>query len=527
MHGKQSRISRAPVVYLLICALLYGTVACAGAPLWGGLKPGQHGTGFRTVEKYDWSRTFREKTDYFGAPMPGETARPIQICIWYPATPSADETAMVYGEYAYPFPEDDSFHDLLANLQTRETQLIQGFTGGNRGFINDLINVNMAAIRDATPAEGSFPLIIYHPNIESSYCNNFVLCEYLASHGFIVATTHPLGTSRFTPGPNQADIETVIGDREFVAAYMNQQPNVDNSKLGLLGFGSGGYTALLTQMRNSRVDAVVDLGGSLVYPDFLDTIRQNPYYSELKMQVPVMELYSDIDFTPDLSLIDALRYSPRYKYLINGQQYFGFCSIGNIMNLVPDSNGAVSEVSNPGHEAICRYVMNFFKAHLNDDKGSLQFLSNQPVDNGIAPDLVEFSFQDAEHAPPTDRQFMQIISDYGASRAAEVFDKFKQSHPGSITFPEATMNFLGYEQFGSGRPDQAVILFRMNAGAYPNSANCWDSYADGCLAAGDTDGAIMCYKKVLEVLPNDPNANESLKETLRDNAEAGLERLQR
>ncbi|MCK4657466.1 MAG: hypothetical protein KAT85_10540, partial [candidate division Zixibacteria bacterium] len=201
--------------------------------------------------------------------------------------------------------------------------------------------------------------------------------------------------------------------------------------------------------------------------------------------------------------------------------------IGNVMSLVPDSTGAVPEVSNPGHEVVCRYIMNFFEAHLNDDKGSLQFLNNQPMDNGIAPDLVEFSFQAAEDAPPTDRQFMQIISDYGASKAAEVFDKFKQSHPGSITFPEAAMNFLGYGQLGSGRPDQAVILFRMNAEAYPSSANCWDSYADGCIAAGDTDGATMCYKKVLEALPNDANANESLKETLRNNAEAGLERLQR
>jgi hypothetical protein len=512
---------------VLICVFLYGSIACAGVPLWGGLKPGPHGIGFRTVEKYDWSRTYGEKMDYFGAPMPGETARPIQICIWYPAVTTGNETAMVYGEYAYPFPEDDSFHDLLANLQARETQLIQGLTGGDHGFVMDLINVEMAAVRDATPAEGSFPLLIYHPNIESSYCDNFILCEYLASHGFIVATTHPLGTSRFTPGLDQADIETVIGDREFVAAYMHQYPHVDTSKLGLFGFGSGGFTALLTQMRNSRVDAVADLGGSLVFPDVLDTIRQNPYYNEMRMQVPVMELHNNVDFAPDLSLIDALRYGPRYRYLVSGQQYFGFCSIGNIRNLMPDSTGAVSNVSNPGHEAVCRYVMNFFKAHLNDDAESSRFLSNEPTVNGFAPGLVEFSFQAAEDAPPTDRQFMQIISDYGASKAAEVFEKFRQSHPGSITFPEATMNFLGYDQLGSGKPDQAVILFKMNAEVYPNSANCWDSYADGCVAAGDTDGAIMCYKKVLEVLPNDPNANESLKETLRNNAEAGLERLQR
>jgi hypothetical protein len=308
---------------------------------------------------------------------------------------------------------------------------------------------------------------------------------------------------------------------------MRGYPNVDHGALGLLGFGSGGITALLTQMRNTDVDAVADLGGALAFGDIRDTIQRNPYYSVVKMQVPLLVMYSDLEYAPDFSLIDSLKYSSRYLCEVNELRFVSFCSIGRVLGLVPDSAGTVPGSVNPGHEAVCQYTMNFFNAQLNGDLGSLQFLSDPSSDDRLDANLLEVSIKRAEKAPPTPRQFMHVIAEYGAHRAAEIYDKFKLSHPGSITFPEATMNYLGYERLRSNSVEEATVLFRLNAEAYPNSANCWDSYADACIAAGDTEGAIRCYKKVLEVLPNDPNASERLKETLRNNAEQGLERLER
>jgi len=58
-------------------------------PLWGEIKPGPYAVGFRTIEKYDYSRTFQPAKDYFGNPVPGQTARPIQVCYWYPAEPNS------------------------------------------------------------------------------------------------------------------------------------------------------------------------------------------------------------------------------------------------------------------------------------------------------------------------------------------------------------------------------------------------------------------------------------------------------
>jgi len=39
---------------------------------------------------------------YFGVPVEGERARPIQICVWYPAQANGELSEMTYGEYVFP-----------------------------------------------------------------------------------------------------------------------------------------------------------------------------------------------------------------------------------------------------------------------------------------------------------------------------------------------------------------------------------------------------------------------------------------
>lgn len=48
-----------------------------------------------------------------------------------------------------------------------------------------------------------------------------------------------------------------------------------------------------------------------------------------------------------------------------------------------------------------------------------------------------------------------------------------------IAIPEGVINALGYAALGEDRTDDAIALFRRNVDAHPNSANAWDSLADG------------------------------------------------
>lgn len=509
------------VLSFLLLFFLHGYGLAESSILWGGLQPGPHAVGFRTVEKYDYSRAFRSKFDYFGTLQTGERARPIQICIWYPAKPSPDAPTMVFGEYVFPNPDDPDFFALVSNLQQRELQFLGGLLR-NRGFILDIMSLNMEAVKNAEPDSGKYPLIIYHPSLQQGFSENSVICEYLASNGYIVATSHSIGTTTINPALDAGDLETLIRDKEFIYGFMRDFPYVDTDKLGLLGYGFGGSTALLMQMRNSDVEAVVCLEGAFTDSTYFNFTDQNPYFNIKRMHVPFLQMCSDADTTFNLDLFKSLKYTPRYSLVFSGLPNINFTHYGLISALVMDSISPPPEIINQAYTMLCHYTLNFFNAYLDKNKAGRKFIDAPPAEFGLDPEFVSYEYFDKMDLPPTSEQFMAIINEQGAVEAGEIYDRFQKTDPGSITFPEAVFNAIGYQFLRTNRVDDAIIIFGLNADVYPNSANCWDSFADAYNALGDRGNALKCYRKVLEVLPNDPSTNEQLKQTIRTNAENAL-----
>ena len=319
-----------------------------------------------------------------------------------------------------------------------------------------------------------------------------------------------------SPTADQANLETLIRDREFALAHLRDLDFVDKDKLGVLGRGFGGLAALIMQMRNYDVDAVASLAGWNGLREHLEFATQNPCFNTRRMIAPLLQVYYQDEQTTDLALLDSCKYTDRYLAGFEDSSEGSLSSYGAIRLLLADSVDLTLEISRPDYDLACQLTRDFFKAHLEEDTVSHTSLT------AIGTTVL----REGRDLPPSTDQFLGIIRSQGADRAVEIWDKFKESEPGSITFPEATMNIAGYQMLQSGRVQEAIKLFRINAECYPGSANCWDSYADGLIAAGDNEGATRCYKKVLEVLPADQVADEALKQTLRTNAEQGLLRLE-
>jgi glyoxylase-like metal-dependent hydrolase (beta-lactamase superfamily II) len=99
----------------------------------------------------------------------------------------------------------------------------------------------------------------------------------------------------------------------------------------------------------------------------------------------------------------------------------------------------------------------------------------------------------------------------GADEVAidQVLDQKNADNP-THYFIEADVNRLGYRFLQTERPEQAVQLFRINAKLFPESWNCYDSLGEGLLAVGDQEGAVVMYKKSLELNPENQNGKEML-----------------
>jgi tetratricopeptide (TPR) repeat protein len=75
---------------------------------------------------------------------------------------------------------------------------------------------------------------------------------------------------------------------------------------------------------------------------------------------------------------------------------------------------------------------------------------------------------------------------------------------------EAEVNAAGYELMRRGDVEHAREMFALNARAFPNSANAYDSLADADEHLGRRDDAIAMYRRALSIDPSLPSSREAL-----------------
>ena len=97
------------------------------------------------------------------------------------------------------------------------------------------------------------------------------------------------------------------------------------------------------------------------------------------------------------------------------------------------------------------------------------------------------------------------------SRAVEIFREARKSDPNAFLFPEALVNQAAYERIGAGAAREAIELCRLNAEAYPASANAYDSLAEAYMTSGSKRLAIRNYEQSLKLNPKNENAVAMLK----------------
>jgi tetratricopeptide (TPR) repeat protein len=91
------------------------------------------------------------------------------------------------------------------------------------------------------------------------------------------------------------------------------------------------------------------------------------------------------------------------------------------------------------------------------------------------------------------------------------YKAFKASPKSKYVNSETALNAFGYAVLGKQRVADAIEIFKLNAEAYPNSANVYDSLGDAYQAAGRREDAIKAYEKALSIDPNYASSLENLR----------------
>ena len=498
----------------LLFLLITTACSCASAQtpaLWGDLKSGPYPVGFRFIYEYDYSRGWKAKEDVNGYPQAESRGRPIRISVWYPAKSRVNASRMLYRDYMPSTAKDASFAELNRLLEKRDVGNFRANLKG--GEFDSVLRTRMAAAQNAVPQRGTFPLIVYSAGLNNSSEDNVVLCEYLASSGYVVVTVPQLGTTSLDVNlklQNALDLETQALDVQYAIGALRDFPNIDRNPLGIVGYSVGGVVALNLVMRNTDVAAIVTLDPTFGVTPFIKLATDSPYYVPTNLRVPWMYMYR-VEPATNLAVSDALKYSDRYWLEFTGMLHQDFSSLPMFSTQSPAQQTRTAETAKRGYQTVCRYILNFFNAYLKKDERGLEFITRSPGENGVAESIAKSEVRKAITPPPTEEKFLRVMEQEGFDQAITLYKERRARNPQEPIFSENFLNQLGYGLISQNRLAQALEIFRLNVEAYPASANTYDSFAEAYMLSGNKEMAIKFYEKSIELNPNNRGAIEAVK----------------
>ncbi|HLK33586.1 MAG TPA: dienelactone hydrolase family protein [Terriglobales bacterium] len=274
------------------------------------------------------------------------------------------------------------------------------------------------------------------------------------------------------------------GDIDAAYAWLLAQPGVDKGRIGAGGGSCGVDQAVQVARRHSEVKSLVLLAGGTNRAG-LDFLSGNPWLPLFTAAAADDEF--DSQAPQNMQWLSELNGNP-------SNQFVGF-----------QDGKHGTEIFGPHpelpREIVAWYVKTLLKAPAN------------PKTRVAVKKTPAWEFWSLLNEPG------------GVPKAAQFFHQTRQRDPHAYLFPEFVVNAMAYERMQAKQTKEAVQLCQLNAEAYPNSSNVYDSLGDAYLADGQNDKAIEASRKALELLPGDKNVPEPFKKVVQQSAEGKLQKL--
>lgn len=490
------------------------TSLCQSQTSYEQLSPtlGGFTVGFKHYTAIDSTRTYSRWKDY----STKVSYRPIPVSIWYPSKEVNKGTSIKIIDYLNILAAEEEWEGLP------EYFMLDWFQNLPRTSENEQhLSVKAKAFRNATPSQGNFPILIYAPSYNASSIENFVMCEYLASQGYIVISSPSRGTEvRTFQGATVKDMETQARDIQYLIKEAHKLPFANTDKIATIGFSFGGLSNVLAQMQNEFIDATICLDGSIKYQ--FNTLKKSAYFDLNKVDVPFLhtaqkeipeevlkadtidpKLNTHFDFYDELSKSDA------YKLQFNDLTHLNFSSLSILFEPRDKRQDKTDSKIIASYKLVCTYVHNFLDAYLKDNSEAIAFMKNPAEKNEIQKGLVTSTFKEAAPEDFTFANFhdLAIAQDY--SNLEDLHKETLLKHP-NVEFPQGKLNYIGLQLSYHKQLEKSIRLYEFALYLYPDSGNLYDSLGETYMLASDTKNAIINFEKSLELDPSNQNAIQRL-----------------
>jgi pimeloyl-ACP methyl ester carboxylesterase len=329
------------------------------------LEPGHWGVGFRVLAERD-----------AGRPLEDGRSLPVQIAVWYPAA-KASGARMTYRDYFLLTASET--HPEKTPWKAERRMAIEGFesflasVGVTQSDAARLLATPMTAVRAAGPAAERFPLVLIAQGNGQSAHDQAFLAEYLASHGYVVATS-PSPARLTGPMKSEEDIpskaEEQAADLVFAIKALRTWPSVRPGAAALVGHSFGARSALLVAMSERDIAALVSLDGGIGAKTGAGMLERSRLFDTKKMTAPLLHFFEESDpfMAPDFTLLRSLGPGERFVVRVPDVRHIHFTSIGALISVAPSLAKATSanERTRWSYEAVCRSTISFLDAAVKE-----------------------------------------------------------------------------------------------------------------------------------------------------------------
>lgn len=491
---------------------------------------GPYVPGLQVLGLRDRSRLYFPRTSALGAERPGDRSRPLQTLVWYPATDaSANRTTVA------------DYLDLWASeIDFEGTQCSPIAEEWRRGLA-DHLERQTQAVRDAPTIEARFPLLIYAPSFSSVSWENADLCEYVASHGYVVIASPSLGAASRSMSPDIAGVLAQARDISFLIGYAASARNVDISRIAVAGFSWGGLANVFAAAADDRIKALIAFDGSIRYfPRLIDKsgllrIDQldKPLLSFAKRAWTLEEQarFLTADQMQGPNVLNAWTSGDLVAVVMRNMTHRQFSAMAQrnrdlnndaLDQDFPDRRPPDCSIEDGIHDyaMVALYTLKFLDAYLKADPGAAAFLRNEPIANGAHSGSMEIRVVPASTSPGSVDAFRAVVRQTGFAQIDEAYSKFREEHPGS-DLPEPLMIEWADDLIAIGHPAEAQCVLRLLVGVLPESGNARAALAEMDARLGNLAEAAEGYRLAVSLCPFRPELRRKLAELERTGSQSG------
>jgi hypothetical protein len=496
--------------------------------LWGDLRPGPYAVGFRSLYQVDPTRWYDPDYPLDPHAIPVKKPRPIFIAYWYPARDHAARLLRFndYLDSHAPGRETADFAKRLAayNHGVACAEIAgkdsDDLTPDERTACYRLLTINTFAARDARPADGRFPLVVYHAGLGGSYEDNAVLCEYLASHGYIVITA-AYSNADSTLLEINYDLATTAADNAWLMRFAHSLPFADTGRLAAVGHSFGAQASLAWHAApNSPLDAVVVLDTTVEYGGL-----EWPGFAPLKLQLEAGRRSSSPAFVfaarrrnPQFETFDPyLKFAPRYEATVDHLDHNDFVLHGVLGKTLRIDRGKV-EPARRNYDRVCEHVLKFLDGYVKHDRAALAWLEQRTQGVGL-DESFQLRYKAPHPVPPTGRQIVSLLDRQGAEKTRALLQTM------AADLDRDALLWAGKTLFNSHRRADAVTVFTWATELYPQSAQVHQALGDLLKAGHAAPHAKAAYTKALSLIADDPDLTDPERADAREEIQEALDAL--